>query len=74
MYNLFTIKLIVTKNTNRHITLLQSYKKKISLAAKISSFSGFGENYRYLSYKYGIGIHVWHLTLWNLYNALICTC
>ena len=32
--------------------------RNISLAAKISSFSDFGDNYRYLSYKYGIGIHV----------------
>ena len=37
--------------------------RNISMAAKISSFSDFGDNYRYLSYKYGIGIHVWHLPL-----------
>ena len=40
--------------------------RNISLAAKISSFSDFGDNYRYLSYKYGIGIHVWHLPLCKL--------
>ena len=32
--------------------------RNISMAAKISSFSDFDDNYRYLSYKYGIGIHV----------------
>ena len=32
--------------------------RNISMAAKISSFSNFGDSYRYLSYKYGIGIHV----------------
>ena len=31
------------------------------MAAMISSFSDFGDKNRYLSYKYGIGIHVWHL-------------
>ena len=41
----------------------------ISMAAKISSFSDFGDNYRYLSYKYGIGIHVWHLPLCKLYKC-----
>ena len=39
------------------------------MAAKISSFSDFGDNYRYLSYKYGIGIHVWHLPLCKLYKC-----
>ena len=39
------------------------------MAAKISSFSDFGDNYRYLSYKYGIGIHVWHLSLCKLYTC-----
>ena len=42
--------------------------KNISLAAKISSFSDFYDNYRYLSYKYGIGIHVWQLLLCKLYK------
>ena len=36
------------------------------MAAKIFSFSDFRDNYRYLSYKYGIGIHVWHLPLCKL--------
>ena len=39
------------------------------MAAKISSFSDFGDNYRYLSYIYGIGIHVWHLKLCKLYKC-----
>ena len=39
------------------------------MAAKISSFSDFGDNYRYLSYKYGIGIHVWHSPLCKLYKC-----
>ena len=42
------------------------------MAAKISSFSDFGDNYsiyRYLSYKYGIGIHVWHLPLCKLHKC-----
>ena len=43
--------------------------RNISLAGKISSFSDFGDNYRYLSYKYGIGIHVWHLPLRKLYKC-----
>ena len=43
--------------------------RNISLAAKISSFSDFGDNYRYLSYKYKIGIHVWHLPLCKLYKC-----
>ena len=38
------------------------------MAAKISSFSGFGDSYSYLSYKYRIGIHVWHLPLCELYK------
>ena len=40
-----------------------------SMEAKISSFSDFGDNYRYLSYKCGIGIHVWHLPLCKLYEC-----
>ena len=38
----------------------------------ISSFLDFGDNYRFLSYKYGIGIHVWHnwhLPLCKLYKC-----
>ena len=40
------------------------------MAAKISIFfSDSGDNYRYLSYKYGIGIHVWHLPLCKSYKC-----
>ena len=39
------------------------------MAAKISSLSDFGDNYRYLSYKYGSGIHVWYLPLCKLYKC-----
>ena len=38
------------------------------MAVKISSFSDFGDNYRYPSCKFGIGIHVWHLPLCKLYR------
>ena len=41
----------------------------ISMPAKISSFSDFGDNYRYLSFKYLIRIHVWHLPLCKLYKC-----
>ena len=37
------------------------------MAAKISSFSDFGDNYRYLSYKYGIGCV--NLPLCKLYKC-----
>ena len=39
------------------------------MAAKISSFSDFDDNYRYQSYKYGIGIHVWYLPI-----SKLCKC
>ena len=42
--------------------------RNTSMAAKIFSFSDFGGNYRYLSYNYGIGIHVWHLPICKLYK------
>ena len=38
------------------------------MTSKMSSFSDFGDNFRYLSYKYGIGI--WHLPLCKLYKCL----
>ena len=38
------------------------------MAAKIAIFLDFYDNYRYLIYKYRIGIHVWHLPLWRLYK------
>ena len=43
--------------------------KWVLTSGDISSFSDFGDNYRYLSYKYGIGIHVWHLPLCTLYKC-----
>ena len=43
--------------------------KNIALSAKSSSSSDFGDNYRYLSYKYNIGIHVWNLPLCKLYKC-----
>ena len=43
--------------------------KNILMAARISSFSDFGDNYRYLSYKYGIGIHVGHLPFCKFYKC-----
>ena len=43
--------------------------KNIALSAKSSSLSDFGDNYRYLSYKYNIGIHVWNLPLCKLYKC-----
>ena len=41
------------------------------MAAKISSFSDFGDNHRYLSYNYGIRIHtcICHLPLCKLYKC-----
>ena len=38
----------------------------ISNLAKCSSVSNFGDNYRYLSYKYKIGNHVWDSPLCKL--------
>ena len=43
--------------------------KNIALSAKSSSSSDFGDNYRYLSYKYSIGIHAWNLLLSKLYKC-----
>ena len=43
--------------------------KNIALSAKSSSSSNFGDNYRYLSYKFNIGIHVWNLPLCKLYKC-----
>ena len=39
------------------------------MAASTSICSDSGDNYRYLTYKYGIGIHVWHLPLCKLYKC-----
>ena len=43
--------------------------KNIALSVKSSSSSDFGDNYRYRSYKYNIGIHVWNLPLCKLYKC-----
>ena len=43
--------------------------RNILLTCKISSFSDFVDNYRYLSYKYRVEIHVYHLTLCKLYKC-----
>ena len=42
--------------------------KNIALSATSSSSSDFGDYYRYLSYKYNIGIDVWNLPLCKLYK------
>ena len=39
------------------------FVKTIAKSAKCSSVSNFGDNYRYLSYKYKIGNHVWDSSL-----------
>ena len=43
-----------------------SIVKTIANSAKCSSVSNFGDNYRYLSYKYKIGNHVWDSPLCKL--------
>ena len=43
-----------------------SIVKTIANSAKCSSVSNFGDNYRYLSYKYKIGNHVWNSPLCKL--------
>ena len=55
----------ICSSFNTHTLIVRN----ISLAAKISSFSDFGDNYRYLRYEYGIGIHVGHLPLCKLYKC-----
>ena len=51
-----------------------SIVKTIANSAKCSSVSNFGDNYRYLSYKYKIGNHVWDSPLCKLHNVLIHIC
>ena len=46
-----------------------SIVKIIAKSAKCSSVSNFGDNYRYLSYKYKIGNHVWDSPLCKLHNC-----
>ena len=46
-----------------------SIVKTIANSAKCSSVSNFGDNYRYLSYEYNIGNHVWDSPLCKLHKA-----
>ena len=46
-----------------------SIVKTIANSAKCSSVSNFGDNYRYLSYKYKIGNHVWDSPLCKLHKC-----
>ena len=46
-----------------------SIVKTIAKSAKCSSVSNLGDNYRYLSYKYKIGNHVWDLPLCKLHKC-----
>ena len=46
-----------------------SIVKTIAKSAKCSSVSNFGDNYRYLSYKYKIGNHVEDSTLCKLHKC-----
>ena len=39
------------------------------MSARSSRSSDFIDNYRYLSYKYNLGIHVWNLPLCKLYKC-----
>ena len=51
--------------------------RNISMTAKISSSSDFGDNYIYLSYKYGIANYQYMYNIYhyvNCINAWICTC
>ena len=45
-----------------------SVVKTIAKSTKCSSVSNFVDNYRYLSYKYKIGNHVWDSPLCKLYK------
>ena len=47
----------------------KSIVKTIPKSAKCSSVSNFGDNYRYLSYKYKIGNHVWDSPLCKLHKC-----
>ena len=48
---------------------VNSIVKTIANSAKYSSVSNFGDNYRYLSYKYKIGNHVWDSPLCKLHKC-----
>ena len=41
----------------------------IAKSAKCSSVSNFGDNYRYLSYKYKMGNHVWYSPLCKVHKC-----
>ena len=43
--------------------------KSIAKSAQCSSVTNFGDNYRYLSYKYTIGNHVWDSPLCKLHKC-----
>ena len=40
-----------------------------SMVTKVSSISDCGDNYRYLNYKFGIGIHIRHLPVCKFYKS-----
>ena len=46
-----------------------SIVKTIAKSAKCSSVSNFGDTYRYLSYKYKIGNHIWDSSLCKLHKC-----
>ena len=48
--------------------------KTIARSAKCSSVSNFGDNCRYLSYKYKIGNHVWDSPLCNSHKWFDSLC
>ena len=50
-----------------------SIVKTIAKSAKCNSVSNFGDDYRYLSYKFKIGDHVWDSPV-NYFNVLIPIC
>ena len=45
--------------------------KNISLSSKSSSSSDFGDNYRYLSYKYNIGIHIEFAIMYKCFDIYL---
>ena len=73
IYKYLPIEILIEKRCTKFIwSCFNSHNlivRNISMAANVSSFLAFGDNYRYLSYKYGITIHVWHLSLCKLYQC-----
>ena len=45
--------------------------KTIAISAISSGNSTFGDNYRYLSYKYNIGFHIWMLSLNDVVKCIL---